>query len=144
MPGGHPTDYDPKFVAIAQKLGELGATDIEVAEVLQVSIRTIYNWKREHPEFLQALKLGKDGPDDRVEESLLHRALGYSVESEKILVVDGEVLRVPYIEHYPPDATSMIFWLKNRRPDRWRNSPDGGGDPDHVRKIIIVNDPDAD
>ena len=29
--------------------------------------------------------------------------------------------RVPYIEHVPPDNTAMIFWLKNRQADRWRD-----------------------
>ena len=34
---------------------------------------------------------------------------------------DGEIVEHHYIEHYPPDPTSCIFWLKNRRPDRWRD-----------------------
>jgi hypothetical protein len=28
---------------------------------------------------------------------------------------------LPAGEHVPPDATACIIWLKNRRPDRWRN-----------------------
>jgi hypothetical protein len=28
----------------------------------------------------------------------------------------------PYVEHMPPDSTSMIFWLKNRDPERWRDA----------------------
>ena len=28
---------------------------------------------------------------------------------------------VPYTERYPPDTTAAIFWLKNRRPDLWRD-----------------------
>ena len=26
-----------------------------------------------------------------------------------------------YIEHYPPDTTAAIFWLKNRQPGKWRD-----------------------
>ena len=26
-----------------------------------------------------------------------------------------------YIEHYPPDTTAAIFWLKNRQPEKWRD-----------------------
>ena len=33
----------------------------------------------------------------------------------------GSAGRHHYTEHYPPDPTSMCFWLKNRRPDRWRD-----------------------
>src|SRR5271156_4205245 len=29
--------------------------------------------------------------------------------------------RLEYIEYYPPDTAAMCFWLKNRRPDRWRD-----------------------
>ena len=39
---------------------------------------------------------------------------------------------VQTVKHIPPDTTAQIFWLKNRRPDRWRDKPepasdDGGG-----------------
>jgi hypothetical protein len=27
----------------------------------------------------------------------------------------------PYTEHYPPDTTAAIFWLKNRRRNEWRD-----------------------
>ena len=27
-------------------------------------------------------------------------------------------------EYIPPDTTAQIFWLKNRRPDRWRDKRD--------------------
>ena len=28
---------------------------------------------------------------------------------------------VDYVEHYPPDTTACIFWLKNRQPALWRD-----------------------
>ena len=59
--------------------------------------------------------------DDRVERSLYHRAVGYSFESEKIFHHQGEVVRVPIIEHVPPDVGAAMSWLKNRRPDKWRD-----------------------
>ena len=52
-----------------------------------------------------------------VERSLYSRAVGYSFNSEKIFCnKDGEVTRVPIVEHVPPDVTAQIFWLKNRKP----------------------------
>ena len=41
--------------------------------------------------------------------------------TEKIFCSRGKVIRVETVEHYPPDTTAMIFWLKNRQPDRWRD-----------------------
>ncbi len=118
--GGRPTEYDPKFVAIAKKLGELGATDLEVAQAFEVTIRTIYRWKLDHPEFSEALQSGKDVIDDSIEIALRKRAVGYTFDSVEIKVVEGEIVHVEKMEHVPPDPKAAMFWLQNRRPDKWR------------------------
>ena len=60
-----------------------------------------------------------------VERSLYSRAVGYSFNSEKIFCnKDGEVTRVPIVEHVPPDTASMIYWLNNRDPENWRQRRD--------------------
>jgi hypothetical protein len=85
-----------------------------------VSDATIDNWKAQHPDFLGSLKAGKEEADARVERSLYSRAVGYSFKSEKVFCnKDGEVTRVPIVEHVPPDVTAQIFWLKNRDPAHW-------------------------
>lgn len=118
---GRPSSYKPEFVEQARKLCQLGATDLELADFFGVTDRTIYRWQTEFPEFCQALKAGKDPADDRVERSLFHRANGYTYDAVKIMAVKGEVVKVPYREHVPPDTTACLFWLKNRRPDKWRD-----------------------
>lgn len=119
--GGRPTKYDATFAAQAEKLCELGATDDNLADFFGVSVRTIARWKIEHAEFCQALKTGKVGADDRVERSLFQKAVGYTFDSEKVFQHSGEIVRTPIREHVPPDTTACIFWLKNRRPDLWRD-----------------------
>ena len=122
MPAGRPSKYDPVMVKQAEKLALLGATDRDVADFLGITESTLYLWKHEHPEFSEALKVGKEAADARVEQSLYRRALGYSHDAVKIAVnAQGEVTEVPYVEHFPPDTTAAIFWLKNRRPDEWRD-----------------------
>jgi hypothetical protein len=59
--------------------------------------------------------------DAEVAEKLFKRATGYSHDAVKIFNDQGAPLQVPYTEHYPPDTTACIFWLKNRRPDLWRD-----------------------
>lgn len=119
--GGRPSSYQPEYAEQAKKLCELGATDIEIADFFEVSDRTIYRWQLKYPEFCQALKAGKDSADDRVERSLYHKATGYTFESEKVFQFQGEIVRASTREHVPPDTVSMIFWLKNRRPELWRD-----------------------
>lgn len=120
---GRPSAFKPEFVEQARKLCELGATDVELADFFHVSIATISNWKVAHREFLEALKLGKVAADDRVSTSLYQRAMGYSHDAEKIFMPSGakKPVRVAYREHVPPDTTACIFWLKNRRPEEWRD-----------------------
>jgi hypothetical protein len=116
-----PSSYQPEYAAQAEKLCKLGATDLDIANFFEVDVRTIYRWKHEHEVFCQALKRGKDVADDLVEQSLFRRATGYTHEAVKIFQYEGKSLEVPYTEHHAPDTTAAIFWLKNRRPDRWRD-----------------------
>lgn len=121
--------FTPEFIEQARKLAELGHIDAEIARFFDVSVRSFHEWKSKHPEFAPALKLGKDVADDRVERSLFQRAVGF-VAPETIVNIEkrkdkrGKVSFVPHTveieKHFPPDATSCIFWLKNRRPQEWR------------------------
>ena len=118
---GRPSKYREEFPAQAARLCMLGATDKELADFFEVTLSTISEWKVVHQEFSDALKEGKQLADAKVAESLFKRATGYTHKAVKIMAVGGAVVREEYDEHYPPDATSMIFWLKNRRPDLWRD-----------------------
>lgn len=123
MPGGRPSKYTEEFAIQAEKLCKLGATSKELADFFTVNVRTIERWASEHEEFCRALKVGKAEADDRVERSLFHRANGYSHEAVKIFMPAGATKPVyaRYVEHVAPDTTACIFWLKNRRPDLWRD-----------------------
>lgn len=118
--GGRPSSYRPEFAALARKFCSLGAIDKDLAEAFGVSEQTVNAWKKAHPEFLEALKAAKEEADAKVERSLFERATGYRHAAVKIMQYEGAPVIVPYTEIYPPDPASMIFWLKNRRPDLWR------------------------
>lgn len=75
-----------------------GLTDEQLAEKIGIGVRTLYDWKGRYPQISQALKKGKEIVDFEVENALLKSA------------IDG-------------NTTAQIFWLKNRRPDRWRDKP---------------------
>lgn len=151
MPAGRPSLYQPEFAKQAEKLTVLGATDVELADFFEVDVRTIYRWKHEHEEFCQALNAGKEKADERVENSLYQKAVGYTFESEKIFNHQGQILRAPTREHVPPDTTAAIFWLKNRRPDQWRDkqeldhkSSDGSMTPARIELVALTGPDDLD
>lgn len=119
--GGRPSQYQPQFAAVAKKMCEMGATDADLAQALKTTVQTIWSWRTKYSEFLEAVKVGKEAYDALVERSLAARAMGYTYDAEEIKVVGGRVKRVPVRKHVPPDTTACIFWLKNRRPDQWRD-----------------------
>lgn len=125
-PRGRPSKYKPEFAKQAEKLYLLGATDTDVADFFDVSVRTVERWKVEHTDFCQALKDGKEVADQRVEKSLYQRAIGYETDSVKIFMPAGakEPVYAPFREQVQPDVTAAIFWLKNRKPDAWRDKKD--------------------
>lgn len=143
--GGRPPKFRPEFIAQAEKLCRLGATDLDIADFFEVDVRTIYRWKNGDEGFCQALKSGKEASDDRVERSLYARATGYTFDAVKVFQHLGGPVIVPYREHLPPDTTAAIFWLKNRRPDEWRDkltqehTGPGGGPVQvtEIRRVIV-------
>lgn len=120
---GRPSGFNPSTLPDVEKLCTQGATDADVAKFLGIGLSTIYEWKLKYADFADALKRSKEVADTAVENQLFKRATGYSHEAVKIFMPAGASgpVYAPYIEHVPPDPTSMIFWLKNRRPDLWRD-----------------------
>ncbi|SPA24570.1 conserved hypothetical protein [Cupriavidus taiwanensis] len=116
-----PSEYKAEYAEQAYKLCLLGATDKELADFFQVTEQTVNNWKKAQPEFFESITRGKMMADAQVAESLFKRALGYSHQAEKIMVVAGTVQREEYTEHYPPDTPAASLWLRNRQPEKWRD-----------------------
>lgn len=98
-----------------------GLTDEQIAKNMKVSTSTYYEYKKKHVEILEALKKGKEVVDYEVENALLKRALGYTITIEEDrLDKYGDVHTLKKNVHIPADTTAQIFWLKNRKPDKWR------------------------
>lgn len=140
---GRPSTYRPEFVEQAAKLCALGATDLEIADFFEVNVATLYRWKISHPEFCEAIQTAKDTADARVERSLYARATGYSHDAVKIFCSEGVVTEAPYREHVPPDTAAAFIWLKNRRPNEWRDRKDvaHSGEIQITRIERVVVDP---
>lgn len=118
---GRPSKFDPVKCSQAEKLCKLGAKDKELADFFEVSEQTLNTWKKEYPDFLESLKKGKEIADSEVGERLFQRATGYSHPDVHISNYQGEITKTSITKHYAPDTTACIFWLKNRRPDLWRD-----------------------
>ena len=116
-----------------------GLIEKQIAKNMGVAASTLRNWKNVFPEIAEALRKGKEVVDREVENALFKSAIGFMQkvkkpvrireveydpksgkkirESEKWVQVEEEI----YIQ---PQVTAQIFWLKNRKPDEWREKND--------------------
>ena len=102
-----------------------GLTDEQIANNIGIAPKTLYRWKNKYSQICHSLKKGKEIVDYEAENALLKRALGYEIEEVKTYMEDAGDRQRKRIEktikHIPPDVTTCIFWLKNRKPKEWRD-----------------------
>lgn len=127
---GQPTRYNAEVhVPWAASLARKGCSSAEIAHAFGVSERTLYRWQNAHVEFCHAIKESKSRADEVIATSLYDRACGRAkkVIKKRRDVIDPSgnkrTLTEVTEETLPPDTTAMIFWLKNRQPELWRDKP---------------------
>lgn len=134
---------EPDGLLLLEGWARDGLTDAQLAHNIGVSTKTLYEWENRYSTIREAIKKGKAPVDIEVENALLKRALGYEYMEERIEVSEKDGRKViQTTKTVPPDTTAQIFWLKNRRPDKWRDKPlettggaDGFGD-DPITKAL--------
>ena len=87
---------EPDGLLLLEGWARDGLTDEQIAHNMGIGARTLYEWKNAYPQIAQTLKKTKEVVDREVENALFKKA------------IEG-------------DTTAMIFWLKNRRPNDWRD-----------------------
>ena len=97
-----------------------GLTEVQIARKMRIGERTLTDWKTRFPAILAALKKGKEVVDIEVENALLKRALGYEYTETMVEESENGFKTRKTKKFIPPDVTAQIFWLKNRRPEVWR------------------------
>ena len=103
-----------------------GLIDQQIADNIGISKSTLYVWKRISKEFSNSLKRNKDIVDREVENSLLKRAMGYEyTEVTRERNGSGDMVETKRVtKQVVPDTTAIIFWLKNRKPNDYRDKRD--------------------
>ena len=122
MAGGRPTTYRPENAEISRNACMLGATNETLAERFEVCRRTIDNWIATIPEFSDAVRQGREVADQAVVSALFARATGMEQKMTKVFCHRGQPVTADYTVRLPPDVRACIFWLRNRRPEEWRES----------------------
>jgi predicted transcriptional regulator len=112
---------------LVEKWARVGLSDKQIAKNLGISESLIYVYKKEHPDFLESLRRGRESFLAEVENALIKRALGVHYSESKIYIeeTDGEVTR--YVEksekYLPPSVGACSILLKNKDSGNWSNNP---------------------
>lgn len=133
---GRPTLKNEQRVEKIMLLAKEGKTDEQMADIVGISKRTIDNWKVRDWEFSALLKENKQLADDMVEASLYKSAIGYEHRLLKEVATKEGVQTIEDAAYYPPNPTSAIFWLKNRKPKQWKDRVEIQSDIKDVLNVI--------
>lgn len=131
----------PEGLQLLEGWARDGLTDEQVAKNMDINKATLYRWKDKHCDICNALKNGKEVVDRQVENALLKRALGYEYTEVKTKKENDIVTEVTTTtKQVVPDVTAQIFWLKNRKPEAWRDKVVYTDEKDHVKdwKTAII------
>jgi len=119
----------PEGITRLEDWARNGLTDELIARNIGINVGTLYDWKKKYPEISESLKKGKEVVDAMVESALLNNALS-------------------------GDTTAQVFWLKNRRPEKWREknnievttnaNPFDGMSVEELRKVVEDGEKGAD
>lgn len=131
------TKYQDDFPLRAGKFAEDGFNDKQIMDSLGISKQTFYSYQKRYHDFFDSIKKGREKSielrTDLVEDALFKRACGYKwLEQQAIKIkstswndgrkTETEEIKIIDIEkQVPPDTTAGIFWLANRRPDKWKS-----------------------
>ena len=127
---------DPDALTRIEGWAREGLTEEQIAGNMGISRSTLKLWKKKELTISAALKKGKAPVDQAVENAMLTAALGHfetvrkAVKLKTRQIVDGQIIETEHVEYVeetiyiPPNVTAQIFWLKNRRPARWRDKID--------------------
>jgi hypothetical protein len=122
-----PTKYNAELMPqFAKFMCQRGATMAELAQAFNIANCTLYNWINRYSDLHEAIQIGVDVFNPRVERALAERAIGFFVTlREEVKDAKTGKIKFPAVRrYYPPDTTAAIFFLKNRLPDRWRDVQD--------------------
>lgn len=153
----HVLPYLDKITAWAQA----GATAKEIAKKLHIAYSTFRKYLEKGEkgdERYSALSApfarAREAPDDEVEAALFKLATGYTVPLAKTFKVkrvdydpdtgrktgEHEELVVGYDEtHVPANAQAQMFWLANRRPDRWQYKPEAKDEENKGGGVVFLS-----
>jgi len=111
--------YNQKFAEKAFKLSLLGADDRVLSIAFDVPMDAIDEWKKEYPEFVEAIRRGQLEADANVAHALYKNATGYYYEEDVIVTSKGNTQVVRVKKYKKPESWAANKWLEKKQKENW-------------------------
>lgn len=122
----------PDGLLLIESFARDGLTDEEICKKIGVSKPSFYDWIKRFPNFLNALKKGRQPVNAIVEKTFFEEKLKGRFVKEKTVEktihrdADGNITssseHIKETDHYiPADTTAMLFYMKCRMPDKYND-----------------------
>lgn len=129
---------EPDNLILLEGWARDGLTDEQIANNIGITRSTLNEWKKKYSVISDTLKKGKEVVDIEVENALLKRALGYSYTETRTKTENGKITEtITIMKEVAPDTTAQIYWLNNRKSDKWRNKQKEETDTATLEKLDL-------
>ncbi len=116
-----------------EAMGKAGCTEKQIASILGIRYKTLWENKKNRKFIGDAIKRGQELGNQVIQRSLFKRAKGFSVDAVHFTAYEGRITRSVYRKYYPPSDIAAFFWLKNKAG--WKDKPDDIFDQESVMRL---------
>lgn len=121
---------EPENLTLIEGWARDGYVMKDIAAEIGISVRVLYQWRKDFNAIDKALRNGKEVTDYKVENALLKSALGYRTKEVRVTTITryGKVVETQkevLDKEQPPNVSAIQCWLFNRLPDKWKKNRDG-------------------
>ena len=136
-PNGH-CKFDVALIPVIKNLCKVGKTNAEIAFLLDICEKTLYNWMKEYPELLHTMQKWKQTADEEVERSLFQTANGYIAKETRVFwTKEGSIKTHNMLKQHAPNVQAQQYWLNNRSSKRWKNKVEHAFGEDMVTEFTL-------
>lgn len=112
---------------LVKKWARDGLDEKQIAENLRISKSTMEHYKKVHPDFMDALKRGKEPFIAHLENVMAKRAEGFEYEETKTYIKYEDGKEVRYTEktkkYALPNVAALWILMKNKDKGNWSDNP---------------------
>ena len=123
---GQPSKISTIDLNLLERVASKGLIELEIADVMGISLATLKTYKNKYPRFLAAIKRGQENPNRVIANSLFNKARGFEYSDTVVTKVKVSKYKEKVVVNHvskklPPDTLAIIFYLTNKMPEDYKH-----------------------